>query len=230
MESRNPSLAQLVKTLRIGNEFEDLGGDPHGDRFELAELLSRLDSLETLFLGRLRRLSPMALFQASKLESLHIWDCEFVPVPPSDPRPVLERIKSSIAFLSCWIDDLRPTLDSTPLSYLPRSLRFLRIVSGHFFGRDFLTPYLSTNRASELPLLEELILPQRLSTSAAFEALREWATESGVRITYERDEERPGSVWDRGFWQIVDRVERQLEEEKLAQEDDETDYTARSSW
>jgi len=54
----------------------------------------------------------------------------------------------------------------------------------------------------------------RLRAASSFEPLREWAKEKRVRIEWEKDEESPGTVWDRGFWEVVERVEAVVEREK----------------
>ena len=54
----------------------------------------------------------------------------------------------------------------------------------------------------------------RLRAAGAFENLREWAKARGVRIAWEKDEESPGTVWDKGFWEVVERVEEIVEREK----------------
>lgn len=96
---------------------------------------------------------------------------------------------------------------------LPTTLRFLRVTAGHFFGSDVLTPGLTAHR-HRLTRLEELILPLRLQTGAAFQELREWTAREGVRIRYERDEEGQGTVWDEGWWRCVRRVEALVETER----------------
>lgn len=110
---------------------------------------------------------------------------------------------------------------------LPSSLRYLRVTSGHFFGSDVLTPGLRSQEA-RLSNLEELILPLRLSTAAAFERLRSWAREKGLRIRWEKDEEGQGTVWDEGFWECVRRMEamereRQRERQSQREESEEVE-------
>ncbi|GAA5831305.1 hypothetical protein JCM5353_008551, partial [Sporobolomyces roseus] len=119
------------------------------------------------------------------------------------------RINTRLLFFSTDSNHLTPMFgeNEQPLSYLPSSLRFLRITSGHFFGSDYLTPYFLSH-PSAFPQLEELILPMRLRAASSFETLREWAKEKRVRTEWEKDEESPGTVWDRGFWEVVERVER----------------------
>ncbi|GAA6030945.1 hypothetical protein JCM8097_008950 [Rhodosporidiobolus ruineniae] len=92
------------------------------------------------------------------------------------------------------------------LGGLPSSLRALRLTAGHFFGSDFLTPFLSSP-SNRLRALEELILPLRVSTGAAFEGLRSWAGREGVRIVWERDEDGLGSMEDARWWAHVRRWE-----------------------
>ncbi|GAA5984482.1 hypothetical protein JCM11641_006998 [Rhodosporidiobolus odoratus] len=120
---------------------------------------------------------------------------------------------ASLDFFSCPAELLRP---EGQLSNLPRTLRVLRLTSGHFFGSDFLTPFLSST-ANHLSQLEELILPMRVSTGAAYGALKEWASESGIKITWERDEAGQGTLHDEPFWRVVERLEGQAEkQEKVA--------------
>jgi hypothetical protein len=80
----------------------------------------------------------------------------------------------------CSVEHLR---NPSSFDALPSSLRYLRVTSGHFFGSDVLTPGLRSNEA-RLTNLEELILPLRLSTAAAFEGLRGWAREKGLQIRW----------------------------------------------
>lgn len=125
------------------------------------------------------------------------------------------RIKPRLLFFSTDSNHLTPVFgeNEQPLMYLPSSLRFLRITSGHFFGSDYLTPYFLSH-PSAFPQLEELILPMRLRAASSFEPLREWAKAKRVRIEWEKDEESPGTVCIRGFWEVVERVEALVEREK----------------
>jgi hypothetical protein len=128
--------------------------------------------------------------------------------------------QNHVNLLHCDVEQLR---QPSAFNDLPTSLRFLRITSGHFFGSDILTPSLRQHRP-RLVHLEELILPLRLETAAAFGPLRAWAKREGIRITYERDEEGQGTAYDEGFWTCVRRVERIVEEEeRRAQVDGEAD-------
>ncbi|GAA5886527.1 hypothetical protein JCM6882_001675 [Rhodosporidiobolus microsporus] len=127
---------------------------------------------------------------------------------------------SPILGFSCTAEELRRR---DGLKRLPPSLRFLRLTSGHFFGRDFLTPFLSSSSArNHLIKLEELVLPMRVSTGAAYEDLRAWARGNGVRVVWERDEEGMGTMWEGGFWECVRRWEGVVarEKETLRREED----------
>lgn len=114
-----------------------------------------------------------------------------------------------VALLHVEVESLRP---DDAFTKLPPTLRFLRVTSGHFFGSDVVTPGLKRER-KRLALLEELILPLRLESASAFDELREWTKEEGVRIRYEADERGQGSVNDERFWRSVRRVEAVLTEE-----------------
>ncbi|ORY45849.1 hypothetical protein BCR35DRAFT_311075 [Leucosporidium creatinivorum] len=147
-----------------------------------------------------------------------------VPPPPfHDPRPrSLPALKAlslrnndavinwdslkGLLLLHCDVEFLR---NPSVFDALPSSLRYLRVTSGHFFGSDVLTPGLRSQEA-RLANLEELILPLRLSTAAAFEGLRSWAREKNLKIRWERDEDGQGTVWDEGFWECVRRVEAEV--------------------
>jgi len=304
-EDSTKRLGEMVKVLRVGNEFETLEHQVEGHKFELEDLLHHFTNLEVLFVGRIRNALSCALFQSprtyhpvlishrslcrqaefrralSGLRQLHVWDSNFLRTyfPPQGlldtssnclenlkhltledsmlNHPPLSRdipktfpfhltpnltalnghhsIPPNLSFLvsyspNCRLDALietpllffsshstqlcpHPGENDQPLSYLPSSLRFLRVTSGHFFGCDYLTPYFLSHPRS-LPNLEELILPMRLRAAGAFENLREWAKARGVRIAWEKDEESPGTVWDKGFWEVVERVEEIVEREK----------------
>ncbi|GAA6013361.1 hypothetical protein JCM10207_000868 [Rhodosporidiobolus poonsookiae] len=135
-------------------------------------------------------------------------------VIPGPVSPSLAALASSeLIFLSCPAGALRTFDHANPLSHLPSTLRSLRLTSGHFFGNDFLTPFLASPD-NTLSALEELILPMRLSTGLAFEALRSWAAQKGVRIVWEKDEEGQGTLHDELFWCAVQRWEKKIEMEE----------------
>ncbi|GAA5838032.1 hypothetical protein JCM11251_006829 [Rhodosporidiobolus azoricus] len=118
--------------------------------------------------------------------------------------------RSPLIGMSCRAEDMRRM---QAMRNVPPSVRFLRFTSGHFFGSDFLTPFLSSSD-NHLKKLEELVLPMRLSTGAAYEELREWCKKEGVRVVYEKDEEGEGTMWEARFWQCVRRWEKEVEQEE----------------
>lgn len=125
-------------------------------------------------------------------------------------RPPYSVVELPLVLYSCTAQHFRyPDAQAS----LPPSIRSLRLKAGHFFGSDVLTPYLSSS-PSPLPQLEELILPMKISTSASFEALREWARENGVVIRWEKDEEGLGTLHDAPFWGAVERWEKKIEDEE----------------
>ncbi|GAA5918305.1 hypothetical protein JCM5296_005916 [Sporobolomyces johnsonii] len=231
-------LGAAVRVLRLGTEWGALEQDKGGAKYQLDLLLQHCTSLDALFIG----LCAVHLWEVSfassgfsgfslpnvrhltMLDVCRIFcDVEAVYADTKLPSPDKLAITSyspglpfdnlhlytSLAFVHAPVETLRVpgTLD-----LLPPSLRFLRITSGHFFGSDFLTPFFVAH-PDALPKLEDRILPMRLQTAAAFVELRAWAGAMGVRLTWEKDEEGPGTAHDEGFWSVVRRVEKTLERE-----------------
>ncbi|GAA5888845.1 hypothetical protein JCM16303_002541 [Sporobolomyces ruberrimus] len=168
-QARSPRLAQMVKTLRIGHEFESLDRDQDGGKFNLEGVIPRCPNLKDVFLGRLSEVRAHVFFTCPKLVSLYIWDCDFNPSywdPPSSSSSLSSSPPSLPSLLHLTALDVETRdhyneLDESELAelshhFLSRSLcPRLTALNVDTLESTQSTLYYSSNR----PLTEHLLGP-----------------------------------------------------------------------